>query len=69
MALVKHLGLAGLHEAIYPREHETNVDGKYLLSAVEKMRHQFNSFYIPQVDIINFHPSAAKYKYKVALNL
>ena len=62
MACVKHLGLAGLHEAIYPIDHETKEDAKYLAGAAEKMKHQFNSFNIPQVNIINFYPSAAKKK-------
>ena len=52
MALVKCLGLAGLHEAIYPKEHETKEDAKYLFGAAETMRHQFNSFNLPQVNII-----------------
>ena len=48
--MVKHLGLAGLHELIYPREHEEKekyfheVDG-----AKREISHQLNAFYIPQV--------------------
>ena len=56
LALVKHLGLAGLHELIYPREYETNVDAKYSVSVAEKIRHQLTSFHIPQVNFINCYP-------------
>ena len=56
LALVKHLGLAGLHELIYPREYKTNVDAKYLFGAAEIIRHQLTSFNIPQVNFINCYP-------------
>ena len=49
LALVKHLGIDGLHELMYPRDHETenasNADTTKL-----NLHHQLKNLYIPQVE-------------------
>ena len=50
--MVKHLGLAGLHELIYPRGHDATENANHdheVDDAKHELSHYFNAFYIPQV--------------------